>query len=420
LDRQVIMSQVTQAAFDARIGLDDESLADARHPSVARSDIRLALHEDLAAVEQDWRAFEQTADGTVFQSFDWLSIWQQHIGVRKGVVPVIVTGRDGDGRLLFLLPLGLEDGGLARRLTWLGTELCDYNGPLLAPDFATRVDAARFAQLWQDITARLQSHPRLRFDLVDLDKMQDVVGSQRNPFIGLGVAPHANGAYLTHLNGDWEAFYKDKRSSATRRRDRTKRKKLGEFGEVRFVTPAAGDVAATLETLMQQKSKAFAAMGVVDMFALPGHREFYQALAARREFVHVSRLDVGAQTAAANLGMVFRGSYYHLLASYDGGELSKYGPGAAHMHDLLRYAIEQGCGAFDFTIGDERYKQEWCDRQITLFDHVSAATLRGVPAALRSYAVGRTKRWIKQTPAVWDAVYKMRAFIGPLMRRLRG
>jgi CelD/BcsL family acetyltransferase involved in cellulose biosynthesis len=418
---QVFMPQATQAAFDARLELDEESAVESRRPSAVPSDIRLAVHEDIAAVEEEWRAFEAIADGTVFQSFDWLSTWQHHIGSRNGVTPAIVTGRDGHGKLLFLLPLAVERGGLTRRLTWLGTDLCDYNGPLLATEFGRRVDQARFMQVWREVMARLRSHPRLGFDVVTFDKMQSTVGAQPNPFIGLGVFPHANGAYLTHLTGDWETFYTDKRSSATRRRDRTKRKKMGEFGEVRFVTPAnATDLAATLDTLMEQKSKAFAAMGVSDIFALPGHREFYRALAAKRDLTHVSRLDAGSQTAAANLGLIFRGSYYHLLASYDGGELSKFGPGAAHMHDLLRYAIERGCSAFDFTIGDERYKQEWCDGQITLFDHAAPVTLRGWPAALRFHAVGRLKRFIKQTPALWDAAYKLRAMIGPLVRRLRG
>ena len=416
------MPQATQAAFDARIEIDDESPVETRRPSAAaQGDIRIALHESIAAVEEDWRAFEQVADGTVFQSFDWLSTWQRHIGIRNNVAPAIVTGRDGQGRLLFLFPLSVESGGFARRLTWLGTDLCDYNGPLLAPDFVQRIDAARFKQIWREVLARLRSHPRLSFDAVHLDKMQAVVGAQPNPFMALGAAANPNGAYCTSLTGDWDKFYTDKRSSSTRRRDRTKRKKLGEFGEVRFVSPAEDrDIATTLETLMGQKSKAFAVMGVTDIFALPGHREFYHALASQRAFVHVSRLDVGAQTAAANLGLVFRGSYYHLLASYDGGEMSKYGPGAAHMHDLIRYAIERGCGAFDFTIGDERYKAEWCDGQITLYDHVWAASLRGAPVALRLYLVGRLKRWIKQTPALWNAAYKVRAFIGPLMKRLRG
>ena len=57
--------------------------------------------------------------------------------------------------------------------------------------------------------------------------------------LGLRVTINPSGAYLTHLAGDWETFYAAKRSSATRRRDRTKRKRLAEFGEIRFVNPAS-------------------------------------------------------------------------------------------------------------------------------------------------------------------------------------
>jgi CelD/BcsL family acetyltransferase involved in cellulose biosynthesis len=413
------MPLATQAAFGAPAGTAGEAPAGVSSAS-ASSDFRLTIHHDLAAVESEWRAFEQIADCTVFQSFDWVSTWQHHVGLQKGVVPAVVMGRDDRGQLLFLFPLAVE----ARRLTWLGTDLCDYNGPLLASDFSRRIDAARFALLWREVLRRLRTQPKLKFDAVDLDKMQAAVGTQPNPFVGLGVMPNPNGAYLTHLADDWETFYASKRSSATRRRDRTKRKRLGEFGEIRFVSPESpDDLAATLATLIEQKSKALAAMGVANIFALPGYRAFYDALAtepALRNLVHISRLDIGTTAAAINLGLIFRGSYYHLLASYDGGELSRFGPGAAHMHDLLRGAIERGCEVFDFTIGDERYKQEWCDTRITLFDHVSAVTLRGFPVALRAQAVGRIKHWIKQTPTIWAVAAKVRTRVGPLMKRMRG
>jgi CelD/BcsL family acetyltransferase involved in cellulose biosynthesis len=413
-----VFSQATQAAFDTRVDLDEERPAETRRaPAATQGDVRLAVHEDMASVERDWRAFERVADCTVFQSFDWASTWHRHIGRRNGVAPAIVIGRDPHGQLLFLLPLAVESGRFARRLTWLGADLCDYNAPLLARDFTKSVGAAQFGQLWREIVQRLQSHPSLGFDMVCFDKMQANVGAQANPFIGLGVMPNPSNAYLTRLSGDWEKFYADKRSSATRRRDRTKRKKLGEFGEVRFVTAAeAGDLAATLSTLIEQKSAAFAEMGVANIFVRPGHREFYSALAAMTDFVHVSRLDVGSTPAAVNLGLVFRGSYYHLLASYDGGELSKFGPGAAHMHELLRTAIERGCDTFDFTIGDERYKREWCDGHIALFDHVSATTPRGSAVALWLNASRRAKRFIKQTPVLWNAGFKLRAMIGRLRR----
>jgi CelD/BcsL family acetyltransferase involved in cellulose biosynthesis len=331
-------------------------------------------------------------------------------------VPAIVTARDDQGHLLCLLPLGLELGR-GRRLTWLGTALCDYNGPLLAPNFGQRIDEGRFKDLWAEVCRTLQADPRFRFDVVHFDKMQKLTGGQANPFMALGVMPHANGAYVTGLGTEWESFYTEKRSSATRRRDRTKRKKLGEFGELNFVTATGADLVPTLATLMDQKSQSFAAMGVSNIFALPGYRDFYNALAQLQGFAHVSRLDVGAQTAAANLGLLFRESYYHLLASYDGGELSKYGPGAAHMHHLLQYAIEQRCRTFDFTIGDERYKQEWCDSHIVLYDHIAPATLRGSILAARLYVVGRVKHFIKQNPALWDKAYKLRAALGTLTRR---
>jgi CelD/BcsL family acetyltransferase involved in cellulose biosynthesis len=417
------MPQAMQVSFDGPVGTVGATAVDARSASAPSCAIHCSIHDDLAAVEQEWRAFEQVADGTVFQSFDWLSTWQRHIGNLKGTTPAIVTGRGESGELLFLFPLGIAAAGWARRLTWLGAELCDYNGPLLAPEFSRRVDAPRFARLWRDVLEALRSKPGMRFDVVDLDKMQPTVGPQSNPFIGLGVLPNPNGAYLTRLSGDWEQFYAAKRSSSTRRRDRTKRKRLAEFGEVRLVNPAGVDIAATLATLIEQKSKALAAMGVNSIFTPPGHRAFYDAIAtepALRDLVHISRLDVGATPAAINLGLVFRGSYYHILASYDGGEVSRFGPGAAHMHELLRYAIEHGCTVFDFTIGDERYKQEWCDTRLTLFDHVSAVTLRGFPVALRAQAVGRIKHWIKQTPAIWATAEKLRAFIGPLTKRIRG
>ena len=106
-----------------------------------------------------------------------------------------------------------------------------------------------------------------------------------------------------------------------------------------------------------------------------------------------------------------------MLASYDGGEVSKFGPGAAHLHDLLRHAIERKCSVFDFTIGDERYKRDWSDIQLKLFDHAGAVTPRGWPVVVGSRALGALKRCIKQTPAIWKAYSAARAFIGSLRKR---
>jgi CelD/BcsL family acetyltransferase involved in cellulose biosynthesis len=382
--------------------------------------ISLSVHDNLAAVERDWRRFEETADCTPFQSFNWLDPWQRHIGKLNRVTPAIIIGRRGDD-ILFILPLAVQPGTIARKLTFLGQELCDYNAPLLAPEFSAAIGRDGFVALWRDICALLQATPALHHDIVALAKMPETVGRQPNPLLSLDTRLNPSGAYETPLDPDWEQFYTAKRSTATRRRDRTKFKRLGQLGEVRFADPQAPqEIAATLEMLIEQKSKSFARMGVSNLFARPGHVAFYRELAAATpalRLAHLSRLDVGATWAAINLGLVYRDCYYHVLASYDDGEVSRFGPGAAHLRELLRYAIGRGLKRFDFTIGDEPYKREWCDAAQRLHDHSTAVTVRGWPSAAVSLAWRGTKRTIKQTAPLWAAAQRLRATLASLRKK---
>jgi CelD/BcsL family acetyltransferase involved in cellulose biosynthesis len=380
--------------------------------------LSLSVHDSLAAIEQEWRRFEQTADCTPFQTFDWLSAWQRHVGAATGVTPAIVIARRGD-ELLLLMPLGIERRSFARCLVFLGDVLCDYHAPLLAPDFATLVPEGLPA-LWHNIARLLQATRASRHDAIIFDKMPATIGGQKNPMLALNVTLNPSGAYETALPADWEAYYASKRSSATRRRDRTKLKRLGELGPVKFVNPdTSAELALTFDLLVQQKSKAFARMGVPNLFAPTGHAAFYRELATSpryRSLVHLSRLHVGTTWAALNLGITFRDCYFHILASYDDGEVSRFGPGAAHLRELLRYAIARGLTRFDFTIGDEPYKRDWCDAEQPLYDYVGAATIRGLPAAIMAFGWGRAKRAIKKS-AMWNAVQRLRATAGSLRKQ---
>jgi CelD/BcsL family acetyltransferase involved in cellulose biosynthesis len=352
----------------------------------------------------------------VFQSFDWLANWQRHVGARRGTIPAIIVGRELDGEALFILPLAVETVHSCRRLCFLASRLCDYNAPLLAQDFSARVSTERFLLAWRDALALLRSQPRLRFDFIDLEKMPEHVGEQRNPFLDLRVQAHPSGAYLADLGRDWNAFYVQKRSSATRKRERRQLRQLAEHGKLCFVDVEDGsEITRTLTTLIEQKSRVFARMGVDDRFSRPGIREFFQAVARdpdMRELVHVSRLDVGTQIVAASVGLKLRDCYYLILSSYDDGELSRFGPGRAHLNELLRHVIEQGFRSFDFTVGDEPYKRDWCDTELALHDYLGAVTIAGWPVAGMTAVFRRLKRHVKRSPGLWRAFSRARAFAG--------
>ena len=385
--------------------------------------IELSLHEDMDAVAEEWCAFEAHADLTPFQKFGWLGAWQRNIGVLQGARPAIVFGRSHAGELLFILPLSVDRDGFLRRLTWLGADLADYNAPLLAPAFSHIVAPNEFTPLWRAVVSLINGCSRLGFDLVELRKMPETVGTQRNPFMDLAVTPNASGAHRSALAENWESYY-GKRSSATRRRDRTKLNRLAAHGEVSFVEPdEPGDIERTLETLFDQKARSFARMGVRDLFSRPGHRDFYLDIAlnpALRDTVHVSRLQVGDEIAATNLGLTMRGCYYYLLASYQDSELARFGPGAAHLRELLRTAIERGFHHFDFTIGDESYKRDWCDEELKLFDHAAAQRAIALPVVAAKAMLLGAKRTIKQTPFLWRHFSKARSLAASLASKLKG
>ena len=305
-----------------------------------------------------------------------------------------------------------------RHLTFLGSDLCDYNAPLLHPAFSDAVDDATFVAVWARIVALLRADHRFAFDIVDLVKMPAEVGAQRNPLMALHTDPNPSGAYLTKLTGTWDEFYAKKRSSSTRKKERQQQRQLAAFGDIRFVDDIEGEERAkTLDVLFEQKARSFERMGVGNIFTRPGYRELFTAFVMdikNRHLVHLSRLEVGTTIAAVSIGFTACACYYLVISSYGLGEMAKVGPGRTHLHELLGYALRNAFSVFDFTIGDEAYKQDWSDARITLYDHLSPATWAGGIAVALMLGFRTIKRTIKQNPVMWRWFSRARSRLGAL------
>ena len=377
--------------------------------------VLLSVHEEFEPLKAVWQQLERTGDCTPFQTYAWLSAWQRHIGTKLGVRLAIVVGWDSSGRALFILPLGIQNGWFCHRLSWLGGDLCDYQAPLLSRDFPKRVGVEGFPALWAQARALLPTH-----HIVSLDRMPEHVGTQPNPFMALeGNRFHASFAHKTVLKADWNSYYGEKRSSASKKRDKQKRRKTEELGSVSLVTPSTADARLrALDVLMAQKSTSFARMGVANLFDKPGYRAFYRDLATdadAADMIHVCYLDVGGKVAAANWGISFGGRYSYVLASYDeNAETAKYGPGVIQLMELMAHATATGHSEFDFTIGDEAYKDHWCEVEVPLHDHKEPSSLMGWMGLTPEIAHALVKRFIKQSPVLWRWFTRLRAAAGPL------
>jgi len=63
---------------------------------------------------------------------------------------------------------------------------------------------------------------------------------------------------------------------------------------------------------------------------------------------------------------------------------------------------------FDFSSGGFDYKLAWADESIRLFHAVRGLTWRGYAWALVRCFILTTKRFIKRTPVLWNALLKTR------------
>ena len=339
--------------------------------------ISLQIFTELETVESQWREFEKVAHCTVFQTFDWLATWYRHIGSRRDITPIIVVGQSCHDTS-FLIPLAIERRGMIRRLVWFGTEIADYNLPLLAQNFPSRVD--NFREVWQEIIALIWSHTR--FDLIDLDRMPAITHWPiHNPYFDIPrIWIESYSGHVATLTENWQEFYQSKMSSAHRQTDRRKFKRLAERGEIRFIKVTDDkDIQNTIATLINQKQASYRRMGVANLFASENYSEFYQSISTDprlRDRVIVTRIDVGDQMVATGISLRHRDREYMIMSSYD-QIFAKYSPGYKHLHELMRDAIDHGVQLYDFTIGDEPYKFDWADVHIPLLRHFAAYSTKG-------------------------------------------
>ena len=357
-----------------------------------------------------WRAFQAAASGHPFQHFDWLLNWHLTIGEKSECEPFIVIVHDEDRMPVLLLPLCIERNLGFRRLTPMGDPVSDYHGPLVDAKRVGSLDADRIHKIADDMIRMAE------VDYLLLTRMPPLLGDVPNPLLPLAPHPFSSDAHAATLGTDWDGFYTERRGTKTRRRFREKEKALAKAGAIVFeVVTEPRARRAQVEQIMPLKAEQLvASAGTANIFADRGVQDFFLAAAAdphTPEMV-VFRLTVGGELAAAVIGLVRDETFYYQVPVYPDNALQRHSPGALLLHRLMAWAIENGYSRFDFTIGDEGYKSDWCDDTWHLRCGAYGTSARGMIGAAMARTEIELKRRAKQNPAVLAQAIRLRSLLG--------
>jgi CelD/BcsL family acetyltransferase involved in cellulose biosynthesis len=310
----------------------------------------------LAGLRAPWRAMAE-ATGNAFLTPEWYETWCDHYGQEDRPFVAAVVGAD-DGRLVGLLPLVCR----GREIRFAGHNVGDLFAPLAAPGAEDEVVRSVAEALAGAHIAR-DRRPRLVFDNVDrdapwLDTLADAwPGRLASTEVLTSVLPRAL------LSGrSWDDFL----ASRTRNFRSQLGRRIRGLDRDYTVTFRLADDPARLGADMQvffflhdarwQSRGGSSSQGA-------RCRDFHRAWAARalaRGWLRLWFLELDGRPVAAWYGWRVGGRYSYYLAGFDPAFADRC-PGLILLAHTVHEAFQEGADVYDLMLGDEPYKERFCD-----------------------------------------------------------
>jgi CelD/BcsL family acetyltransferase involved in cellulose biosynthesis len=378
-------------------------------PSLARVTVFHAMDE----AERHWRALESAgALMTPYQRFDFLSLWQRHLGAAEGMRPAIVVGFDASDRPLVVMPFGVRAFAALRIVQFLGGKHANFNLALWRCDFAKVADRNTIARLFATLDT----------DAAILRNQPYEWGGVANP---LALWPHAESPSLGHkgaLKRDFDALINERLSSSTRRKIRKKAEKLNAAGPLSFARAGScAQAQRVLEVFFAQKVARMRLIGQPDVFDDPAVRDFLAAAVTgsgtQRAPIEIYSLSVGDDVIATFAGVCDGARFSAMFNSIVPDRFQTESPGEQLLFHLVKHCCERGIMTFDLGVGEARYKSLFCEIDEPLFDSFIALSPAGRLYAAGAAAATRAKRLIKSSPALWQAADGTRRFAKRMLSR---
>lgn len=336
---------------------------------------QVTIHDRIEPLTEHWRALETDGCCSVFQSYDWLSVWYE-VTSRHGLAEtLIVTARRGgaDAPEVILPLCRLRRRGYFE-VTFPDILVGDFAGPLFAKDAFDEPDSMR--SLWEAILRALPA-----CDIVHLTKIAERIGAAPNPLLQLrDVVPFPSrvwGLPLEPGSGTVPDLVPEPvLASANKRRAALERK----HGRIVTWTEDPEQLPELYEELVQLRTARSERIQRDEALHIDVWREFYAVLAARRhERMRsiVVRIEIEGQAIATFFGVGYGGAVHYLLPTFAMKKWSRYTPGFQLIVDALEMSSARGYAYFDFTIGDEPYKESFGARPSPLHEIMAPTSLRG-------------------------------------------
>lgn len=332
-------------------------------------------------LRNEWIQLAQQSNTTVFQSFEWLSLWWKHFRSGKRQQLHIITFRR-EGRLVGIAPMFLDTVvvfgyPVYRRLAMIGSGISVHqsggmlldNGPSDYLDvLALPSDESEVAKaFWLAVNDRRDVIDEIEFVNVPEESiirkyiiLQAPANEWTTKTLRADVCPKLI------VNGSFETYLKSLRGKFRRQLLQARRASHETLSYTLNSVTSADQYRVALLNIIELHQKRRNRAGYPGLFDDTRFQSFQEdVMEAFRlnGWLWCKTARVDGAIIAARLGFRFKHRYYDYLSGFDdAASESKRSPGLVLVLQMVEDAIRDDAHTIDFLRGDEPYKFDFTDK----------------------------------------------------------
>jgi CelD/BcsL family acetyltransferase involved in cellulose biosynthesis len=353
-----------------------------------------------ASARADYAAFCRSALHSTPQNPAFVEAWANQPGS-----DMVLASVRRSGRTILMLVLEIAKDGAATMARYPGGRHANGSFPAFCGQDGEEL---------RDMIASAMRSTRPDVDLILLERNEPERNGRGNPLYGQGCVRSPNVALAVDLAGGFEQVVSGSSGKRKRKKHRSQLRKFEAVGpHRRFAATTPEDVDQLLSAFYDMKAERFREMGITDVFAPDAVRRAFRDIftgALDRpspDFV-LHGLEVGGILRAVTGSSISGDRITCEFSSFRSDDLAWASPGDFLFFENIKEACENGLAVYDFGVGDEPYKRQWCDIETRHFDFHLPLTARGHAVSATMRATGAVKRAIKENRLVWSVLKKLR------------
>jgi CelD/BcsL family acetyltransferase involved in cellulose biosynthesis len=322
-----------------------------------------------------------------------------------------------NGELAFILPLERVKGRMFTSAQFIGAEHANLNTGLMTEAFLKSATPEMMVVVSAQIRAAVSG-----VDFVLLTNIPQVWRGMRMPFAMLPSVENQNHAFALTMQSDFVGTLAQLSAKRRRKKFSTSHRKLESMGGYEHVVAATPEEKNRfLDLFFEQKGQRLVELDLPNVFACPRTRQFLHGVAQLPQHedrfalrLHALKMTGGdhKDEVPAIAGVSRKGD--HLIVQFctiGSGPLTHASPGELLFHLMVESYNTQNVSFFDFGIGDMPFKRAWTNVETVQVNVTLPVTQLGRLAAMKEETTTRLKAMIKQNPAVYSFLQRIRASV---------